>query len=1021
MNLRWAATFVCFALPYAATAALGLTLLVEPHGVAAAWPASGLLLGAFLITRRSAHVAIMLGMVAGNVYDNMALGGKSIWVALAFSGINLGEALIGRWLLTNGRDNFGLFGTADIKRFFLIGGLVPPVLGGIAAGLLASNVFEGATLGNTAWIWFCSVSLGTLTVTPLVLCLGRRSPPLNLDGFRKVEFAVVLTASIILVWFTFYRDLTNRTAIPGFLYGSFPVLLWAAVRFGIIGASSVALLITMGAIHGTCQNLGVFQGLPGHYRVEALQLYSLIALATPLVIAAILADRDQTERKLNLTQFAVDHASIAVIWVGRDAKMRYVNEATGRLLGYEPSELIGMDVQVFDPTWPTDRWAEVWEMLKRARPTTFERRILRKDGTSVDIEVVTTFITFKNEELYVAYVRDITEKKRTEEALVTSENQARLLFEEASDGIFVADNDGNYIDVNRSGCRLLGYSREEILSKSISSLMAPDELSQRPLQLDTLRKGGSLLSYRTMIHKDGSHIPVEISAKRLPNGNFQGIVRNITERLRAENAIRESLTLTQRVVESLPCGVLRVSQSGLIQFANDAAGEFIGTTAEDLVGQSVGDLRIVVVDEVGATYSDTATIVSGVIASHAVGSPVLLGGQFADGTTKWALTSATPFENPINRQLEGYMIAFVDVTQQRENEQALRASEARLRLLVENLPILFWTTDGDGNVTSMTGRLLMSNDRPNISAVFGPGNADRVKEASMRSLSSGLQALDIDVADRVWSVRIEPLSANELNIEGTVGLAFDITERKEAERAMQSLNTELERRVADRTRELAQTVRDLESFTYSVSHDLRAPLRAVAGYSHILREDYTESLPSEARDFLSRIEANAKRMGTLIDDLLRLSRSGRQPVDRRRVDANELVAALLRDRADEWSGTQIEVGDLPTVEGDVSLLRQVFSNLIENAVKFSRNVESPLVKISFAEGAFVIEDNGTGFDMAYKDKLFGVFSRLHSQEEFEGSGVGLAIVQRIVQRHGGSVWLESEPGKGTRAYFTLPD
>ncbi|HMS54293.1 MAG TPA: PAS domain S-box protein [Fimbriimonadaceae bacterium] len=1021
MNLQWIAVLVGFACLYAATAVLGLSLLVQPHGVAAAWPASGLILGSLLIAPKKFRSAIMLGMVAGNVYANMAHGDKNLPISLAFSGINLGEGVLGAWLLGRSGKEFGLFGTNDLKRFFLYGGLVPPLIGGVVAGVLASSAFEGATLGNTAWLWFCSVSLGTLTVTPLVLCVGRRSPPFKLDNFRLAEFSILISASTLLVWFTFYRDISSRVTIPGFLYGSFPILLWAAVRFGIAGASAISLLITLGAIHGTCINLGVFQGLPGHFRVEALQLYSLIALATPLVIASILADRDNAERKLNLTQFAVDHASIAVIWVGRDAKMRYVNEATGRLLGYDPKDLIGMNVQVFDPTWPTDRWDDVWEMLKRARPTTFERKIQRKDGSPLDIEVVTTFITFNNEELYVAYVRDITDKKSTEEALVASENQARLLFEEASDGIFVADPNGNYIDVNRSGCRLLGYSREEILAKSISSLIAPEEIDSRPLQLDALREGGSLLSYRTMLHKDGSRVPVEISAKRLPNGNFQGIVRNIAERLRAENAIRESLALTQRVVESLPCGVFRISQEGIIQFANNVAAEFVRSTPDELNGKSVGDLKIVVLDDAGSTYSDTKAILQGVITSHSLRSPVLLGGLFSDGTTQWALTSATPFENPFTGQLEGYMIAFVDVTRQRESEQALRTSEARLRLLVENLPILFWTTDHEGNVTSMTGRLLMANHKPSISAVFGPENADRVRETSVQSLKLGLQALDLDVGDRVWSLRIEPFSLNELDIDGTVGLAFDITERKEAERAMQSLNTELERRVADRTGELAQTVRDLESFTYSVSHDLRAPLRAVAGYAHILREDYPESLPTDARDFLARIEANAKRMGTLIDDLLRLSRSGRQPIEKRSVDTGELVAGLLRDRGEEWSGTSFAVGTLPSVYGDVALLRQVFSNLLENAVKFSRHADSPEVSVNYANGAFVVSDNGTGFDMAYQDKLFGVFSRLHSQEEFEGSGVGLAIVQRIIQRHGGRVWLESEPGKGTKAFFTIPD
>lgn len=253
-----------------------------------------------------------------------------------------------------------------------------------------------------------------------------------------------------------------------------------------------------------------------------------------------------------------------------------------------------------------------------------------------------------------------------------------------------------------------------------------------------------------------------------------------------------------------------------------------------------------------------------------------------------------------------------------------------------------------------------------------------------------------------------------------------IRARQQAETEIRRLNSDLEERVEQRTQELKEANQELEAFSYSVSHDLRAPLRHMDGFSRILQQEYGTQLPEDARHYLDRVRSATTHMSNLVEDLLQLSRLGRQSPQLSRVALRSLVEeaqaeilATAGDRNIEW-----RIGDLPEAEVDAILFRQAWINLLSNAVKFSRNQTKALIEIGIREKEnetiFFVRDNGAGFDPRYADKLFGVFQRLHRQDEFEGTGVGLATVQRIIKKHGGRVWAESQPGQGATFYFTLP-
>lgn len=276
--------------------------------------------------------------------------------------------------------------------------------------------------------------------------------------------------------------------------------------------------------------------------------------------------------------------------------------------------------------------------------------------------------------------------------------------------------------------------------------------------------------------------------------------------------------------------------------------------------------------------------------------------------------------------------------------------------------------------------------------------------------------------ERQVAIRTEELKNTNIQLKE------EINERRRAEEKIQRFNKELEKKIAERTAEIIEANKELESFSYSVSHDLRAPLRHIMGFSEMLKNELASDITQKGANYIAFVIESSKKMSTLIDSLLEFSRMSRADINPIKIDMNDLVKKVIKELGPDISGKNIrwEIGKIPEAYGDRSLLLQVLINLVSNAVKYSGKMEKSLIEIGSTVGksnsaVYFVKDNGAGFDMKYADKLFGVFQRLHHEKEFEGIGIGLALVNRIIKRHGGKIWAESEIDKGTTFYFSLPN
>jgi PAS domain S-box-containing protein len=625
--------------------------------------------------------------------------------------------------------------------------------------------------------------------------------------------------------------------------------------------------------------------------------------------------------------------------------------------------------------------------------------------------------------------------------------------ESSDDAIISKTLDGTITGWNRGAEKVFGYSPVEAVGKPMAMLIPPEQAEEESRILALIRGGESVDHFDTVrVRKDGQKIDVSvtISPVRDSTGTIVGastVARDITARRHAQEALRESEERFHAMLNGIPQLAWMAEADGHIFWYNQRWYEYTGTTFEEMEGwawQSVHDPDVL------------PRVMERWQGSIATGEPLDM--EFplrgADGTTRMFLTRVLPLKD-INGRVVRWFGTNTDISERKRAEMQLAEQAQELassRLALEK------QTQMLQSVLESMGEGLIATDREGVFLIWNDSAKNLMgRDASNLPTEQWTPHYKVFLADGITpcppdrlplvralhgeSVQMElmverPGTGNEVFLEvtarplkddlgGGVAVLRDITERKVAEWEIQTLNQNLEARVIERTAELKASNKEMEAFTYSVSHDLRAPLRHISGFTKILLEKYRPTLPPEAQEFLEVIAQGASRMGQMVDEMLKLAHTSRQALQVERTGLSSLVEDVVTLLSPEIKGRQVQwkIGELPFVECDPVLIRQVFQNLIGNALKYSRPRSPAVIEIGQTEidgrEVIFVKDNGVGFEMEYADRLFGVFQRLHLQEEFEGTGVGLATVERIVQKHGGRVWAQAELNRGATFYFTL--
>lgn len=634
---------------------------------------------------------------------------------------------------------------------------------------------------------------------------------------------------------------------------------------------------------------------------------------------------------------------------------------------------------------------------------------------------------------------DISKRKQAEQALQETMEKFRSLVENSLAGIFTVDDEYKLIYANDELCRTMAYSREDIIGMDFRHLLTRDcqtLVADRYLR----RQRGEQVPERyelEVVRGDGEIRLVEMSVAVVKDaaGNPRSIGQlvDITERKQAEEAIRSSERQLSEalLVAKMGCWEYDVLED-LFTF-NDQYYSLHNTTAEAAGGYRMTTEQFIC----SYVHPEDAHILTEKTAEARAAADENFQIQFEmrilceDGRERWL---AVWFRIEKDEQGRTVKLKGVgqDVHERKAAENALRFTQYAIDHSPESafwhLPdaSIFYVNESACKSLGYSREELVGMNVSEIDPDFPSKHWGHHLLELKRFGSTILESRHKTKNGRIFPIEVRVFNITFDGKRYYCAFVRDITERKKAEAEIRQLNASLEQRVRERTAQLEATTKELEAFSYSVSHDLRGPLRAINGFGRILEEDYRKVLDEEGCRVLGVVRSEALRMGRLIDDLLRFSRLGRQPLQKSETDITSLVREVFDQVNREEPKRQVDfcLDQLPAIKADAALLRQLWANLIGNAMKFSRDREWARITVSGSvqsmEAVYSIKDNGAGFDMKYADRLFGVFQRLHEQEEFEGTGVGLALAQRIVHRHGGRIWAEAEVDRGAKFYFTLP-
>lgn len=754
---------------------------------------------------------------------------------------------------------------------------------------------------------------------------------------------------------------------------------------------------------------------------------------------------DITERKLiaqkfrkseNLLRSTLDNMNEGFQIIDREFRYTYVNAVTEKQLGKSKEELLG---KIYYEVFPAIKENQIFTLINECmihnNHKTFVNEFIYPDGRfgcyKINLDSVPEGVLILTE--------DISEQIKSNQIIFEQQNTLQLAFDIAELGLIRTDFKTNKRIFDKKAYEIFEVDESEVPIEKISQMYHPDDIKVRNemfSKLNSESKNCKMSFPFRLLMNNGQYKWVSSETYfQFEDGNLNfgiSVIKDITERKLAEEALKKSKQLLSETESVGKVGgwefnldtlitnwtdeVYRIHEVDFDFFHNVESGiNFYAPASKSIIEQAV--TRAI---EFGEDFDLELEIIT------------------AKGTRRDVhVIGKADLEH---RRIYGF---FQDITERKGIENALRESEEYLKLGYEAANLGIWKNNLDTMEVKFDDRARIhygfDDYNVNLSDVIArihPDDMERLKseiEKATAPAGTDKYATEYRVIHPDGNVRwlyigvrviFEGEGENRRSVIG-YGTSLDITERKRAEEKISQMNKELEERVKERTNQLEAVNRELESFSYSVSHDLRAPLRSIDGFSSILQKDFAGSLNEQSLDYFSRIRKASQTMGQLIDDMLKLSRVTKAEMKMEKVNLSEIVTTLTNEIKELNPNRKAEfiIQNDIVVSGDKNLLRIALKNLVDNAWKYSSKNES--TKIEFGKiiheniTVYLIRDNGVGFNMKYVGKLFGAFQRLHGVAEFEGTGIGLATVNRIITKHGGSIWAEAEINKGASFYFKL--
>ncbi len=731
----------------------------------------------------------------------------------------------------------------------------------------------------------------------------------------------------------------------------------------------------------------------------------------------------------------VSSSSEGIILQDKNGKILTWNLAAEQVFGIKEKEVLGQTSSSRNYNiYKEDGTAYLGEehpsmlTLKTGKPCkNILMRVLNDKNELLWLKVNTNPVFVENKEkpdFVVISFSEITNLKQIEQALQEQKDIFSTIVNQANDAIGLIDpENGNFFEFNKKAHEILGYTREEFSKLCLSDIEHKHQKETVLNTLQTLATGGEKTFETQHKHKNGSILDIRVSTNSVSiKGKFYvaSIWNDITEKKKQEEELKEKNLIFQSLMDNSPIYIFFKDHNIRAMHLSKNFEQMLGMPIKDAIGKNMYELFP---SELALKMmSDDKKIIE---EGKLIQVDEELNGKYY-----------TTIKFPIKRENDTSILAgfTLDITDRKKVEIALKQSEARLSSFMHYLPALIMIKDhelrpifANEQLKSLFPMEKWMGKKPH--EIFDNETASNMIEKDQVALNHGYSSYEETWTDKFGKEHIYFTQKFRIDLPDSLPLLgaiiTDITKQKAAETQIKELNFSLEKRVEARTAELTEVNKELESFAYTVSHDLRAPLRAIDGFTNILKEDYYKYFDEKGKKVCKTISDNALKMGHLIDDLLAFSRIGRNEMNYLTINTKQMVETIIQDNFlnGQTGKYQIIINNLPIIKGDRSMIKQVWINLISNAIKFSSKKEFPKIEIGFTENdndfVFFISDNGSGFDIKYSDKLFGVFQRLHSATEFEGTGVGLAIVQRIINRHGGKIWADSKLDKGSAFYFTI--